>query len=63
MLAVKMTLENSVYMTEADYLEGEKHAEIRHEYVDGHVYALAGSSLRHNDIAINISDNKNSIIC
>ena len=55
MLAVKMRLENSVYMTEADYLEGEKHAEIRHEYVDGQVYAMAGSSLRHNDIAINIT--------
>jgi Uma2 family endonuclease len=57
MLAVKMTLENSVYMTEADYLEGEKHAEIRHEYVDGQVYAMAGTSRRHNSIAFNIAFN------
>lgn len=55
MLAVKMTPENSAYITEAEYLEGEKLAEERHEYVDGVVYAMAGTSLRHNDIAINIT--------
>lgn len=55
MLAIKNTSENTAYITEQDYLEGEKIAEVRHEYVDGVVYAMAGTSLRHNDIAINIT--------
>ncbi|QTR47794.1 Uma2 family endonuclease [Thiothrix litoralis] len=55
MLAIKNTSENTAYITEQAYLEGEKIAEVRHEYVDGVVYAMAGTSLRHNDIAINIT--------
>ncbi|WGZ95477.1 MAG: Uma2 family endonuclease [Candidatus Thiothrix putei] len=54
MLTVNMTTENSAYITEAEYLEGEKIAEERHEYVDGVLYAMAGASLRHNRIALNI---------
>jgi len=42
-------------MTEAEYLEGEKLAEVRHEYVDGVVYAMAGTSRRHNRIAVNFA--------
>jgi Uma2 family endonuclease len=57
MLAVKMTLENQAYITEAEYLESEKLAEERHEYVDGQVYAMAGTSRRHNRIAFNIAFN------
>ena len=41
-------------ISENDYLEGEKSSETRHEYVDGQVYAMAGSSKRHNRIAGNI---------
>jgi len=37
-----------------DYLEGEKFSEVRHEYVGGHVYALAGASDDHNRIVGNI---------
>ncbi len=37
-----------------EYLEGERSAEVRHEYVDGHVYAMAGASDDHNRIAGNI---------
>ncbi|MBO0614861.1 Uma2 family endonuclease [Thiothrix fructosivorans] len=54
MLAVKNTPENSGYITEQAYLEGEKTAEFRHEYVDGQIYAMAGTSRRHNRIALNI---------
>ena len=43
------------YLTEANYLEGEKRAEVRHEYINGQVIAMAGSSLRHNDIALNLA--------
>src|SRR5438067_137815 len=37
-----------------DYLEGERHSEVRHEYVGGHVYAMAGASEDHNRVAGNI---------
>jgi Uma2 family endonuclease len=57
MLAVKITPDNPTYITEQDYLEGEKIADVRHEYVDGVVYAMAGTSRRHNRIAFNIAFN------
>lgn len=34
-----------------DYLAGEREVEIRSEYVDGLVYAMAGASRTHNTIA------------
>jgi Uma2 family endonuclease len=42
------------YITEQEYLEGEKRSELRHEYIQGEVYAMAGSSRRHNRIAGNL---------
>jgi Uma2 family endonuclease len=38
----------------ADYLAGERGAAVRHEYVSGQAYAMAGASARHNRIAGNI---------
>ncbi|HEX5166850.1 MAG TPA: Uma2 family endonuclease [Thermomicrobiales bacterium] len=37
-----------------DYLELEASSSIRHEYIDGHIYALAGVTNRHDDIVLNI---------
>jgi Uma2 family endonuclease len=37
-----------------EYLEGERDSQLRHEYVEGHVYAMAGASADHNRIAGNI---------
>ena len=37
-----------------DYLRGELDSEIRHEYVDGEVYAMAGAGEAHNLIAGNV---------
>ncbi len=34
-----------------EYLEGEKQSEVRHELVDGQVYAMVGASAAHNLIA------------
>jgi Uma2 family endonuclease len=44
------------YISEFEYLEGEKISEIRHEYIDGEVFAMAGSSVQHNRIAMNIAN-------
>ena len=41
-------------MTVAEYLESEKNGTIRHEYLDGEVYAMSGASKRHNLISINL---------
>lgn len=37
-----------------EYLELEQAAEVRHEFVDGVMYAMAGTSRTHNFIATNI---------
>ena len=42
------------YVSVEEYLEGELHSQVRHEYVEGHVYAMAGASDDHNRIAGNI---------
>lgn len=38
-----------------EYLQGELISEIKHEYIDGYVYAMAGASSNHGRIASNIS--------
>lgn len=38
----------------SEYLEGEPHSEVRHEYIDGAVYAMAGGTQSHNLISGNI---------
>lgn len=38
-------------LSEDDYLQGELHSDVRHEYIRGQVYAMVGSSKRHNMIA------------
>lgn len=36
------------------YLEWEPQQELRYEYVNGQVFAMAGGTLPHNDIAVNL---------
>lgn len=49
-------------ISEADYLAGEKISLIKHEYIDGHVYAMAGAHANHNTIALNMgSEFKNHL--
>ena len=43
-----------VQVSVEDYLEGEKDAAVKHEYVRGEVFTLAGASDVHNTIAGNI---------
>lgn len=38
-----------------EYLEGEKLTEVKHEYVDGTVYAMGGASDKHGLISMNLA--------
>ncbi len=40
---------------EAFYLEGEDHAPCRHEYVRGHVHAMAGGTGAHNEVSLSLA--------
>ncbi|HEY7547170.1 MAG TPA: Uma2 family endonuclease [Blastocatellia bacterium] len=42
-------------LTVDEYLESEKFRSVRHEYVSGQIYAMAGASDAHNRIALNIA--------
>ncbi len=41
-------------ISEADYLDGEKISEIKHEFIDGVVYAMAGANKNHQRITLNL---------
>jgi len=43
-------------VSEEEYLKSELTSEVRHEYIDGYVYAMAGASINHNRISRNISN-------
>jgi Uma2 family endonuclease len=47
-------IQNSVFVTVEEYLTGERQSDIRHEYLGGAVYAMAGASRDHNIAAGNI---------
>ena len=42
------------WISEVDYLQGELISEMKHEYIDGSVYAMAGASKNHKRIAGNV---------
>jgi Uma2 family endonuclease len=44
----------SSLITVDEYLEGEQHTDIRHEYFDGRVFAMAGATVMHDLIAGNL---------
>jgi Uma2 family endonuclease len=43
------------YLTPEEYLEIEREAEYKSEYLDGQMYAMAGASINHSRIISNIS--------
>ncbi len=50
-----MSAQNTLALiSEADYLEGEKQSQTRHEYVSGRIFAMSGASRTHNRIAGNL---------
>jgi Uma2 family endonuclease len=42
-------------LTPEEYLEMERASEIRHEYIDGRVYAMTGGTRAHSDIITNLA--------
>lgn len=48
-------LQKIIRSTPEEYLEFERQAETRHEYLDGIVYEMAGESLAHSQICINLA--------
>jgi len=46
---------NREFISGEDYLTGEEVGEMKHEYVAGDVYAMAGITREHNEIAQNIT--------
>lgn len=47
------SLAHKISFSAADYLAGEKTAKIRHQYIDGEIFAMAGGTKAHNQIAGN----------
>jgi len=43
------------YISPEDYLAGEELSPIKHEYIDGQVYAMAGASDAHVTISLNLA--------
>ena len=48
-----MTAQPQRYITEQEYIDFERANTMKHEYYDGHVYAMTGASRIHNLIAGN----------
>src|SRR2546426_7804749 len=42
-------------VTVEDYLSGELRSEVRHEFIGGSMYAMAGASEEHNPTALNLA--------
>lgn len=44
-----------ILYTVDEYLEMERASEVRHEYLDGEIYEMAGESIAHGDICTNLT--------
>ncbi|MEB3225181.1 MAG: Uma2 family endonuclease [Synechococcus sp.] len=43
------------YLTPEEYLELERNSELKHEYMYGEVYAIAGATRAHNTLSLNLA--------
>ncbi|MEE4377461.1 MAG: Uma2 family endonuclease [Candidatus Competibacteraceae bacterium] len=48
------SVRKALWLSPQDYLDGELHSDIKHEYVAGYVYAMTGASEPHNLITGNL---------
>ena len=53
MSALAKAIESTISIEE--YLSGERISDIKHEYIEGQVYAMAGAKLNHNRLVRNMS--------
>jgi Uma2 family endonuclease len=44
----------SPHYTPDEYLAAERESSVRHEYLEGRIYAMAGESLQHSQIGVNL---------
>jgi Uma2 family endonuclease len=54
-----MQLREQQYYTPEEYLELEATADYKSEYIDGKIIAMAGASINHNRISLNLSSGLN----
>ncbi len=59
---MKMAAARKKIYTPEEYLKMEERSEIRHEFVNGEIFDMSGSSVRHNDICGNIAFGLRTII-
>jgi Uma2 family endonuclease len=50
-----MSIANKYRITEQQYLQGELQSQIKHEFVQGEVFAMVGASSAHNWISLNVA--------
>ena len=48
------------YLSHTEYLQLEEQSDLKHEYIDGEVYAMAGASDRHVTITLNLASSLRS---
>ncbi len=58
-----MTQPAALHIGLDDYLQGELAGDIRHEYVAGQVFAMAGAGEAHNRISLNIAFHLRAATC
>ncbi len=46
----------SVYLSPEDYLASEMTSQVKHEYIDGEIFAMSGASDDYSDIVFNLSN-------
>jgi Uma2 family endonuclease len=44
------------YISKDEYLDMERNSEVRHEYYDGELFAMAGGTPNHNRIVLNLTN-------
>src|SRR5438128_5071430 len=49
-----MSRDSQRHYTIDDYFTVEEMSEVKHEYYNGEIFAMAGASLEHNEIAANV---------
>ncbi|WP_414544308.1 Uma2 family endonuclease [Nostoc sp. CCY0012] len=50
-----MVASPEIYITPEEYLQMEEQSAIKHEYIDGYIYAMAGATDPHVTIALNLA--------